>query len=877
MKKILISLLVLVVVLCTVVACQGNKPPSDTTSNEETTIYQPEDTNFNTEETDPESEPTDTKEPDVTETDGEDTTVSDQETEHPTETESQSEQETETVDPMAPVEIIDANKIAENANMAMSPTHNNSINSAELMTENDRTFVRLTTSGDDPYVVVVNLNSHLQVPNFMLIRYRTNSESNGELYIGSGSGWSGNGDVCQLDWNGNGEWNYLVLNLNAVGLTSIQNGKIAYARLDFFTDAGAEGNYFDIEYIGYFQTAEYAKYYATGIFEYPDWDENKDVVVWHGFDELNHIIGGAEVEYEFTPGKSDEWDGIVNVKPSVEFLKYWGCVGYIGKLGQFGYQIDDQEIVFDDKFTVEAEEGIVVHAIVVFKADGASRLNIQIPLEGLAGEHVVRTFYKSSAGDIVELNQFPVIVAESSGDENDPENIPMWDEKSNIVVWHGFDELNHMANGTIVGNAFIPGQASGWNNYTDVTTGVDALRYWGCVGYKGAFGQFGYQIDDNDPVFDDSFTIEAEDGIVVHAVVVYGADGAYRMQIMIPVAELQGEHTVRVLYKNAAGSMVKLNEFVVEAPVAEEPDEPQGYPMWDEKANIVVWHGFDELNHMANGTIVGHAFTPGQASGWNNYTDVTTGVDALRYWGCVGYKGAFGQFGYQIDDNAPVFDESFTVEAEEGIVVHAVVVYGADGAYRMQIMISIAGLQGEHTVQVLYKNADGSIVKLNEFVVEVPVKEPQPEPEEPQGYPMWDEKSDIIVWQGFDELNHVADGTIVGNAFTPGQSADWNNYTDVAANVDTLRYWGCVGYKGAFGQFGYQIDDNDPVFNDSFTVEAEEGLVIHAVYGYGADGAYRMQIMISIADLQGEHTVQVLYKNADGSIVKLNEFVVVAP
>ena len=872
MKKILISLLVLVVVLCTVVACQGNKQPSDTTSNEETTIYQPEDTDFNTEETDPESEPTDTKEPDVTETDGEDTTVSDQETEHPTETESQSEQETEPVDPMAPVEIIDANKIAENANMAMSPTHNNSINSAELMTENDRTFVRLTTSGDDPYVVVVNLNSHLQVPNFMLIRYRTNSESNGELYIGSGSGWSGNGDVCQLDWNGNGEWNYLVLNLNAVGLTSIQNGKIAYARLDFFTDAGAEGNYFDIEYIGYFQTAEYAKYYATGIFEYPDWDENKDVVVWHGLDELNHIIGGAEVEYEFTPGNSNEWDGVVNVKPSVEFLKYWGCVGYIGKLGQFGYQIDDQEIVFDDKFTVEAEEGIVVHAIVIFNADGASRLNIQIPLEGLTGEHVVRTFYKSSEGDIVELNQFPVIVAESGGDENDPENIPMWDEKSNIVVWHGFDRLSHFMGGAEVGNE---GNSNEWDGVVDVESSIEFLQYWGYLGYLGTMGQFGYQVDDQEIVFDDNFTVEAEEGIVVHAIVIFKADGASRLNIKIPLEGLAGEHIVRIFYKNSGGTIVKLNQFpvIVSVPGGEE-NNPENIPMWDEKSNIVVWHGFDELNHMANGAIVGNAFTPGQASGWNNHTDVAANVDTLRYWGCVGYKGAFGQFGYQIDDNDPVFDDSFTVEAEDGIVVHAVVIYSADGAYRMQIMIPVAELQGEHTVRVLYKNAAGSMVKLNEFVVEAPVAE---EPEEPQGYPMWDEKSDIIVWHGFDELNHVADGTIVGNAFTPGQASGWNNHTDVAANVDTLRYWGCVGYKGAFGQFGYQIDDNDPVFDDSFTVEAEDGIVVHAVVIYSADGAYRMQIMIPVAELQGEHTVRVLYKNAAGSMVKLNEFVVVAP
>ena len=297
----------------------------------------------------------------------------------------------------------------------------------------------------------------------------------------------------------------------------------------------------------------------------------------------------------------------------------------------------------------------------------------------------------------------------------------MWNENNDNMVWHGFDELNHMVDGTIVGHAFTPGQASGWNNYTDVAANVDTLRYWGCAGYKGEFGQFGYQIDDTVPVFDDRFTVEAEEGIVVHAIVIFRADGARRLEILIPVADLQGEHTIRALYKSAGGSIVMLNKFTVEFLEAHNEDEkkhPLNYPLWTTDKADVVWHGIDELNHMANGAIVGHAFTPGQASDWNNYTDIAADVDTLRYWGSVGYKGAFGRFGYQIDEAEPVFDDRFTAVAEDGIVVHAVVVFGADGAYRMQIMIPVAGLRGEHTIRPLYQSIDGSIMKLNEFVVD---------------------------------------------------------------------------------------------------------------------------------------------------------------
>ena len=77
--------------------------------------------------------------------------------------------------------------------------------------------------------------------------------------------------------------------------------------------------------------------------------------------------------------------------------------------------------------------------------------------------------------------------------------------------------------------------------------------------------------------------------------------------------------------------------------------------------------------------------------------------------------GEFGQFGYQIDCDTPVFDAGFAVVAEAGVVNAAA---GADGASRMRIAINTKDLTaGVHTVNALYKNAAGDIVALCTFKI----------------------------------------------------------------------------------------------------------------------------------------------------------------
>ena len=48
-------------------------------------------------------------------------------------------------------------------------------------------------------------------------------------------------------------------------LTSITGDIVNFLRIDFFTNAGAEGDYFDIEYVAFFKTVEAAETYYNGL------------------------------------------------------------------------------------------------------------------------------------------------------------------------------------------------------------------------------------------------------------------------------------------------------------------------------------------------------------------------------------------------------------------------------------------------------------------------------------------------------------------------------------------------------------------------------------------------------------------------------------
>ena len=214
-------------------------------------------------------------------------------------------EEPEPVDPDVPVLVLDPEYINELAG-STEQTVAQHIGSHEIITEDGVTFVRLTSNGGDPYVALVKLGSYLELPPYMAFAYRTNCDLDAHVFIGSGSGWNGNGDVASVAWNQDNNWNLAVLDLNNAGLTSIQGGIISYCRFDFFTGNGV-GN-MDIEYVAFFNSAEAAQKY------------------------FNKLHGGADEEPE-TPVVPEEPAVENYLVPQDQWTVSGHCAQIVGKEG----------------------------------------------------------------------------------------------------------------------------------------------------------------------------------------------------------------------------------------------------------------------------------------------------------------------------------------------------------------------------------------------------------------------------------------------------------------------------------------------------------------------------------------------------------------
>ena len=135
----------------------------------------------------------------------------------------------------------------------------------------------------------------------------------------------------------------------------------------------------------------------------------------------------------------------------------------------------------------------------------------------------------------------------------------------------------------------------------------------------------------------------------------------------------------------------------------------------------------------------------------------------------------------------------------------------------------------------------------------------------------------VITHLSFDELDMwIDDISIVDAFFMPGTSASWDAVANVDDyNVEYLGYRGWVAfYAEQLGTFGYQIDDNEPVYSDDFIVPTEQAVIDAALSTGGKSGA-RMNIMIPVRDLSGEHLIRTFVRDAHGTVEVLTEFTMI--
>ena len=318
--------------------------------------------------------------------------------------------------PALPVLMIDAEQISNAAYR-----NSQDLISADQMVEGKHTFTRLVADANgygDPYLYVIPMGADYTLTRYMAVSYRTNSVLDGQFFIGSGAGPTGQGDNFGVYWDEGEAWNLLIIDLAAVGIHSIENDLVNFLRFDFFTSRCDEGDYLDVEYIAFFNSPEYARDYDYAMHKAPTWQEDQTVIKHVSFDQLytGSDVAGAGPENIFTPGQASGWDGTAYLPDfSVDTLTYWGGVAYSGAFGRFGYQINGGTPVYDDAFAIQTEQPFI-DAAISCGADSGQRMKIMISLAGLEGENTVRTLYKSADGAEVCLNEFTVILPEKPKD-----------------------------------------------------------------------------------------------------------------------------------------------------------------------------------------------------------------------------------------------------------------------------------------------------------------------------------------------------------------------------------------------------------------------------------------------------------------------------
>ncbi len=197
------------------------------------------------------------------------------------------------------------------------------------------------------------------------------------------------------------------------------------------------------------------------------------------------------------------------------------------------------------------------------------------------GEHTMNVYlapdFDDSSVKSLFFDNFYYMLREGSGpdisvdtDPVDPNAPPMWFDNKDVVKHLSFDELRTDSGDGI----FTPGASGSWNKVAEIDSNVNTLSFWGWVALAEELGTFGYQIDGGEPVYDAGFAVEAE-GPVVDAATAQGGTAASRMLVGIDVSALEGEHSVRVLYKDPAENVVSLAEFKMIRTIAETtPDTP---------------------------------------------------------------------------------------------------------------------------------------------------------------------------------------------------------------------------------------------------------------------------------------------------------------
>ena len=348
MKKLLLIATLMLALVFTAVACTGGEEPADTTVADDTTVETPTEA--------PTAEPEDPTEPEETTEAPEETTAEPApETDPETEPETDPETEPETADPADPVWMMDAEALA-----AMTTAN------AATVEKTEDGFASFTATGGDPWFLLCgNIG---EMPEYMVMRYRTNTAQSGEFFIGNGAGPEG-GKSFVFNYENDGEWNLLIFHLPTVAPYMTER-TVGHIRYDFYTGGPDEG-FLEVAYLAFFNTAEYALAYDFE--QYPPFSQITDAgMKGHSFDtfyvngEMYFPDGGADA-------KLDEINNTLTFASAAELenITLRGWIGFDQAIDSFGYYVDNYEFVYGE-FKTATEDGVLAAGA----AEGVSKTNM---------------------------------------------------------------------------------------------------------------------------------------------------------------------------------------------------------------------------------------------------------------------------------------------------------------------------------------------------------------------------------------------------------------------------------------------------------------------------------------------------------------------
>ena len=149
---------------------------------------------------------------------------------------------------------------------------------------------------------------------------------------------------------------------------------------------------------------------------------NVTPIVHFSIDECDAWIGEERVIQFFTPGQSNGWDGQPVIEDAnVEYIRVWGWIAFGSEtLGQLGYQIDENPVVFDQSFLLDAEEPLLQFQEYV-GAGSITRIEVHIPIRDLSGSRTLRVIARAEDGYEEVLVK---IVMDKAIDPNAPFTVP---------------------------------------------------------------------------------------------------------------------------------------------------------------------------------------------------------------------------------------------------------------------------------------------------------------------------------------------------------------------------------------------------------------------------------------------------------------------